>query len=86
MICYNAKTGEEVWMQDSDEGFYASPILADGRVYMADRSGVMHIFEPGPEYKAISTPALGEVIVSTAAVMGDALYIRGMKNLYRIGK
>ncbi len=85
MICYNAKTGEEVWMEDTDDGFYASPILADGKIYMADRSGVMHIFEPGAEYKSLSKPALGEVIVSTAAAMGDTLYVRGLNNLYRIG-
>ncbi|MFK5924534.1 MAG: PQQ-binding-like beta-propeller repeat protein [Verrucomicrobiota bacterium] len=85
IICYNAKSGEEVWMADTDDGFYASPILADGKVYLADRTGVMHIFEPGAEYKALSTPALGEVIVSTPAAMGDTLYVRGMKNLYRIG-
>ena len=86
MVCYNAKTGEEIWVEDSDEGFYASPILANGLVYIADRSGIMHIFRPDAEYKSISTPALGEEIVSTAAAMGDTLYIRGINNLYRIGK
>lgn len=85
IICYNAKSGEEVWMADTDDGFYASPILADGKVYLADRTGLMHIFEPGAGYKELSAPALGEVIVSTPAAMGDTLYVRGMKNLYRIG-
>ncbi len=85
VVCYNAKTGEEVWTEDTDEGFYASPILAEGRVYMADRLGMTHIFEPGAEYKSVSKPELGEVVVSTAAALGDTLYVRGMKNLYRIG-
>lgn len=85
IICCNSKSGEEIWMEDTDDGFYASPILAEGRVYMADRTGVMHIFEAGAEYKSIGKPALGEVIVSTPAAMGGSLYVRGMKNLYRIG-
>ncbi len=85
MVCYDAKTGEELWMEDTDDGFYASPILADGKVYMADRLGVMHIFELGAEYQPIAKPELGEVIVSTAAVVRNALYIRGMTCLYRIG-
>ncbi len=85
MVCYDVKTGEELWLEDSDEGFYASPIFAEGRVYLADRAGTMHIFTPGAEYKAIATPSLGEVIVSTAVAMGDTLYVRGLNNLYRIG-
>ena len=85
MVCLDTKTGEEIWVADSDEGFYASPILAEGRIYMADRAGTMYIFAPGAKYKSLGTPALGEVTVSTAVAMGDALYIRGLKNLYRIG-
>jgi outer membrane protein assembly factor BamB len=85
MVCYHAKTGEEVWTEDTDEGFYASPILAEGRIYLADRAGTMHIFAPGAEYKSLGTPSLGEVIVSTVVAMGDTLYLRGLNNLYRIG-
>ena len=47
IVCYEAKTGEEFWYEDTDYGFYASPIFADGRVYLMDRGGNMHIFKPG---------------------------------------
>ena len=85
MVCYNARTGEEIWFEDSDEGFYASPILVEGKVYMIDRVGTMHIFNPGPEYKVTGMPILGESVISTPAAIGNGLYLRGMQHLYRIG-
>ncbi len=86
IACHNAKTGEELWLEDTDSGFYASPIVADGTVYLMDMSGIMHIFKPGPEYKSIAMPELGEDVTCTAAIMGKSLFIRSTKNLYRIGK
>ena len=85
IVCFNAKSGEELWYEDTDDGFYASPVLAEGRVYLMSRSGIMHVFKPGPEYESISTPDLGEECTGTAAIVGDSLYLRGMENLYRIG-
>ena len=85
IVCFNAKSGEELWYEDTDDGFYASPVLAEGRVYLMSRSGIMHIFKPGPDYESVSTPDLGEECTSTAAVLGDSLYLRGMEHLYRIG-
>lgn len=86
IACHHAKTGEELWLEDTDNGFYASPIVADGTVYLMDMAGIMHIFKPGPEYVSIAMPELGEDVTSTAAVNGSSLYLRGTKNLYRIGK
>jgi len=86
IACHHAKTGEELWLEDTDNGFYASPIVAEGTVYLMDMAGIMHIFKPGPEFKSVAMPELGEDTTCTAAVSGKSLYIRGTKNLYRIGK
>lgn len=84
LVCYDAKTGEEVWAEFADDGFYASPILADGRIYLLDRAGNMHILKPGRTYELIGKMPLGEASSATAAVVGDSLYLRGIENLYRI--
>lgn len=83
--CYDAKTGEEFWAEFADDGFYASPILADGRVHLLDRSGTMHILKPGRELEILGQPVLGEEVSCTPAVVGDSFYIRGVKHLFRIG-
>ena len=78
-----AKTAS--FCEDTDDGFYASPVLAEGRIYLLSRSGVMHVFKASEEYEDIAMPDLGEEANSTAAFIGDSLYLRGMEYLYRIG-
>ncbi len=85
LFCLDAKNGKEKWFEDSDDGFYASPLLINGKVYMMDREGVTHIFEAAGEFKSVAKPALGEPAVCTPAISGNSLFIRGVQNLYRIG-
>ena len=84
-VCYDAKTGEELWAEFADDGFYASPILADGRVHLLDRGGTMHILKPGRELEILGQSVLGEETSCTPAVVGDSFYIRGLDHLFRIG-
>lgn len=85
MFCLDATSGEEKWFEDTDDGFYASPLLINGNVYLMDRMGKMHIFEAASEFKSIGSPSLGEQAVCTPAVSGNSLFIRGVQHLYRIG-
>ena len=84
IVCYQAKTGEELWFEETDEGFYASPVLAGEQVYLMDRSGMMHILAASSEFKSFGNPLLGEEAVCTPAVMGNTIYYRGTKHLFRI--
>ncbi|WP_282126582.1 PQQ-binding-like beta-propeller repeat protein [Marinifilum flexuosum] len=86
VVCYDAKSGEIRWEQEFGSGFYASPILANGNVYLLDREGVMHIFKADKEYQEIAAPALGEKSDMTPAFADGRVYIRGEKHLYCIGK
>ncbi|RKD94553.1 PQQ-binding-like beta-propeller repeat protein [Marinifilum flexuosum] len=86
VVCYDAKSGEIRWEQEFGSGFYASPILANGDVYLLDREGVMHIFKADKEYQEIAAPALGEKSDMTPAFADGRVYIRGEKHLYCIGK
>ena len=86
IACWDSKTGKRQWLQETDEGFYASPIIAGNRVFIVDRTGKMFIFEAtGSGFKSIAQPVLGEEAVTTPAIYGESLIIRGAKNLFRIG-
>ena len=85
MFCMDANTGEEVWYEDTDDGFYASPLLVGDKVYLMDREGLMHIFETTKEFKSVAKNPLGEASVCTPAVLGGSIYCRGVKHLFRIG-
>ena len=66
--------------------FYASPVIADGMIYLLDRSGVMHILQAGSEFQIVSESPLGENADCTPAFSDKKIYIRGKKNLYCISK
>jgi outer membrane protein assembly factor BamB len=84
VACYNAQKGDTLWTHYFTEQFYASPIIADGMVYLIDRSGVMHIVKAGSEYQLIAEAPLGERVDCTPAFSDKKIYIRGKKNLYCI--
>jgi len=86
VVCYEAKTGTKLWEQEYDYGFYSSPILAEDKVYMIDRAGVMHIVKAGKTFELVSSNPLGEKTDCTPAFADGRIYIRGEKNLYCIGK
>ncbi|MCP4551997.1 MAG: PQQ-binding-like beta-propeller repeat protein [Bacteroidetes bacterium] len=85
VVCHNAKTGEKYWEHEFDNGFYASPILVDGKIYLIDRDGIMQIFSAKNEFELIGTPALGEHVVSSPAFADGQIFIRAEDHLYCIG-
>lgn len=65
---------------------YASPVAANGYVYVTDLSGTTVVLshEPTPEIVAINH--LDDSISASAAIEGDELFLRGEKHLYCLGK
>jgi len=86
VACYDALSGEVYWEHEFDNGFYASPILVDDKIYLLDRAGSMHIFKADKECVSLATSNLGEKSDSTPAFADGHVYIRAGKNLYCIGK
>ena len=86
VACYNPSAGDTLWTHYFEDQFYASPIVADEKVYLLDRSGVMHIVEAGASFRLVSEASLGETADCTPAFSDKKIYIRGSKNLYCIAK
>jgi outer membrane protein assembly factor BamB len=83
--CYEVATGKLHWRQETEEGYYSSPVAAAGCVYLVDRKGKTRIFKAAPTYTPVAECALGEAVVGTPAVAGGRLYLRGVEQLYCIG-
>ncbi len=83
--CFDAEDGRVIWEQEFDPAGYGSPVLADGRIYWVTEDGRTRIFQASDTFSLIGEPALGEPSVSTPAVVGNRLYIRGFTHLYCIG-
>jgi outer membrane protein assembly factor BamB len=85
--CHVAETGEEVWREQvSKDGFTASPILVDGKVYAVAKNGVVYVFEAAPKFKLLARNRIGEAVSSTPALSDNRLFIRDESHLYCIGK
>jgi outer membrane protein assembly factor BamB len=84
VTCLNASSGTEYWVEEFDDGIYASPIISGKNVYLLDRKGVMHILDASSTYKELGTPSLGEPTVCTPAILDGYMIIRGEKHLFRI--
>ena len=83
--CYDVATGKLHWRQETDEGYYSSPVTAAGRVYLVDRKGKTRVFQAAPVYTPIAECVLGEAVVGTPAIAGGRLYLRGVDHLFCIG-
>ena len=86
VACYNAAKGDTLWTHYFQDPFYASPIIADDKVYLLDRTGIMHIVKAGSAYSLIAESPLGEAADCTPAFSDKKIYIRAKKNLYCISK
>ncbi len=86
VVCYDPQTGNKYWEKEFNNSIYSSPVIAEGKVYLLDRTGLMHIFKADKEYLSLGEPALGEKSVCTPAFSNGRIYLRGDKNLYCIGK
>jgi outer membrane protein assembly factor BamB len=85
VACFDATSGELKWEYEADQGFYASPIIADGKIYFLDMDGKMHIFKTDGTSKVVSAPELGERAVSTPAFANGKILLRSYDHLYCIG-
>jgi len=86
LVCYDAKSGEQVWEMDFGTTLYSSPMVVEGKLYIMDNDGVMHIVKADRSGTLISQPELGEDSYAIPAFADGKIYIRGSESLYCIGE
>jgi outer membrane protein assembly factor BamB len=86
VTCFDAKTGERLWLHEHEEGFYSSPVLVGEHVYLMDMDGLMLIFKADREFQLVASNSLGERAMTIPAFMPGRIYIRGERHLYCIGE
>lgn len=80
-----AKTGKEVYTQATHRMRHrASPVYADGKLYLTARDGKVHVIQAGREFKILSVNDLGEDQSSSPAISGGTIYMRTFEHLWAI--
>ena len=89
MSCVDPKTGVAHYAKERlPRGTYsASPLLADGKVYVTNERGRTTVLAAGSEFKILAeNPLDDDYTLSSIAVSGKQLFIRTSSHLYCIGK
>ena len=84
--CVDASDGTIVWVKRLSGGYWASPVFADGRIYILSDEGVTLVLRPGPKYDEITRNSLNEKCMASMAVSQGHFYIRTAEHLYCIGR
>ena len=88
--CFEAASGQSKWQgrmgEARREGFSASPVAVDGKVFFTNDVGETYVLAAGPEFKLLGVNRLnGRTLASPAAVDGR-WYFRTESHLVCIGK
>jgi outer membrane protein assembly factor BamB len=86
---YDVKTGAEIYRQrlpNVGSGFSASPIAADGKIYLSNEDGEMLVITAGREFRHITTNSMGELLMATPALSDGVMYVRTANSLFAIGR
>jgi outer membrane protein assembly factor BamB len=67
------------------ENIYASPVAANGNVYVTDLSGTTVVLSHEPNPRIVAVNHLDESISASAAIDEDVVFLRGEKHLFCIG-
>ncbi len=87
--CYKLTTGEEIYRERLPHvggGFSASPVAADGKLYLCGEDGQIFVVKAGSDFTLLATNDVGERLMATPALSGGTLYVRSENHLLAIGQ
>jgi outer membrane protein assembly factor BamB len=82
--CVDAATGRSLWTHDLNGETWASPLVADGKVFIGTRRGWFHILQDSREKRVLHEINLVTPISATAVAANGRLYVATMSRLYAL--
>lgn len=84
--CVDARSGAVHWQERVARGTSASPLYADGKIYIQDELGSGYVLKPGHRLEVLAKNDLGEKSLASPAVWQSKLLIRTQFALWCIGQ
>lgn len=83
LTCRDAASGRVFYEEriGAPGGYYASPVAAGGRIYLASDRGMLTVIEAADEFRVSARNDLGEGIYATPAVVEGQLFVRTPRRL-----
>jgi outer membrane protein assembly factor BamB len=86
LSAYNAKTGERIYQERLPSSFSASPVAADGKLYLSSEDGEVFVVRAGPKFELLATNSMGEALMATPAISDGMVILRSQNYLYGIAE
>ena len=87
--CFEVADGKPLWQLSRIKNlgeYYASPIAADGKIYIAGRNGFIVVLEDGPAMKVLARNDMGNDILATPSIADGRLFIRTRDKIYCVAE
>jgi outer membrane protein assembly factor BamB len=85
---YELRTGKEISrtrLPHLGSGFSASPVAADGKIYISGEDGEIVVITAGRDQRHVATNPMGEPLMATPALSNGVMYVRSSRSLFAIG-
>ena len=83
--CFSATDGSEIWGRTRLRNFgdyYASPVAAAGKIYIAGRNGFVVVLDDKPELTILAKNDVGEEIFASPSIADGRIYIRTRESVF----
>jgi len=84
---YDLQTGDEIYRQRLPvigSGFSASPVAADGKIYLSNEDGEILVVAAGRTFKHLATNSMGELLMATPALSNGTMFVRSSTSVSAI--
>jgi len=86
VTCAEAETGNVIWKERLGGIFFASPVAADGKIYLLSETGEMFVLRAGRTAEVLAKNELGERFLASPAIAGGTIFLRGDGTLFAVRK
>jgi outer membrane protein assembly factor BamB len=90
VTAFDAVSGKNLWQGRlgvaNREGFSASPVAVDGKVFFTNDDGETFVLKAGATFDLLHVNRIGERTLASPALVDGRWYIRTDRNLYAVGR
>lgn len=79
---FDTQTGELKVEHDLETGFYSSPVIAEGKIYLIGLEGKVHVFTADDAFRLLHSFDTGESTYATPAFSDGRIVVRTEKSIY----
>jgi outer membrane protein assembly factor BamB len=88
VYCLDLKSGKTVYgpLRLAPGTYSSSPVLADGKIYIANEDGVFSVFRAGPTFELLAANHMDDYTLSSVAIKEGRLFLRTAGWLWAVGR